>query len=113
MNSKILKYNPRQRHLSTIKTESFFSKAPAQYNIILEKIKSSKSLNIFKSNLQKFLDKIPDNPPLPNYVARNNNSLLEWVTGSNHMTVGMNDEEYLTSDGDRSQMDVAIRGLVQ
>ena len=113
MKCKIPKYNPRQRHLSTIKTESFFSKGPALYNIIPEKIKSSQSLNSFKSNLQKFLDKIPDNPPLPNYVARNNNSLLEWVTGSNHMTVGVDDEEPLTPDGDRSQMDVAIGGLVQ
>ena len=96
---EIPKYNPRRRHLSTLKHESFFSKGPKLFNIIPKKIKSAKTLNSFKINLQKFLDKIPDNPPIPNYIGQNNNSLLEWVTGSSdHMTGWINQESHLQEE---------------
>ena len=80
-----------------------------------KKIKSSKTLNSFKVNLQKFLDRIPDTPPLPNYVGQNKNSLLEWVTGSNDHMTGWLDQEsetLLTDRRDISQKDVVIGGLV-
>ena len=112
---KVPKYNYKKAHLATLKFESFFSKAPALFNILPEKIKSSKTLNSFKVNLQKFLDRIPDTPPLPNYVGQNKNSLLEWVTGSNDHMTGWLDQEsetLLTDRRDISQKDVVIGGLV-
>ena len=114
MKCKLPKSNPRQRHLSTLKHESFFSRGPALFNIIPPEIKSSKTLNSFKNNLQNFLNKIPDTPPLPNYLGQNNNSLLEWVTGSSDLkTVWLTDaQDSPITEGDRSQKDVAIGGLV-
>ena len=65
---KLPSYNPKHKHLSTLKANSFFTKGPSLFNILPKNIKSSKSLASFKSNLQKFLEKIPDNPPTPNYI---------------------------------------------
>ena len=79
---KLPSYNPRHKHLSTLKANSFFTKGPSLFNILPKNIKSSKSLASFKSNLQKFLEKIPDNPPTPNYIGQNDNSILSWVNGS-------------------------------
>ena len=111
---RIPAYNPRQRHLSTLKYDSFFTKGPSLFNILPEKIKSSKSLAIFKSNLQKFLDNIPDNPPTPNYFAINDNSILSWVTGSNNrMTGGTPDANQDVDDDIASQHGRAISGLGQ
>ena len=53
---KIPKYNYRQKHLSTLKFNSFFSRGPALFNILPENIKSSKSLAVLKIRLRKFLD---------------------------------------------------------
>ena len=95
---KIPKYNYRQKHLSTLKFNSFFSRGPALFNILPEKIKSSKSLSIFKSNLQNFLDKIPDNPPTPNYVGQNSNSIVEWVNDGNDHGIGQLPEDLEVED---------------
>ena len=76
------KYNQRCRYVSTVKFHSFTSNGPALFNIIPSAIKSSKSLNIFKSKLEIFMKQFPDNPPTPNYPSQNGNSLLEWVNGS-------------------------------
>ena len=90
----------------------FFSRGPALFNIIPPEINSSKTLNSFKNNLQKFLNKIPDTPPLPNYLGQNNNSLLEWVTGSSDLrTVWLTDDAQ-DSPILKGRKDVAIGGLV-
>ena len=44
---------------------------------------------MFKGNLQKFMSQFPDRPPTPNYVGLNNNSLLEWVSGSRDHNTSM------------------------
>ena len=95
---RIPKFNYRQKHLSTLKFNSFFSRGPALFNILPEKIKSSKSLAIFKSNLQNFLDKIPDNPPTPNYVGQNTNSIVEWVNDGNDHGIGQLPEDLVVED---------------
>ena len=76
------RYNQRSRYVSTVKFNSFISNGPALFNILPTSLKSSNSLQIFKSKLEIFLKSYPDNPPLPNYVSQNHNSLLEWVSGS-------------------------------
>lgn len=75
------KLNLKNKRISTLRNNYFTSVGPALFNAIPSSITSSKSLNIFKSKLDKFLHLIPDTPPLPNYVSQNHNSILEWNTG--------------------------------
>ena len=96
MKCKIPNYNPRRKHLSILKHKSLFFKGPNHYNVIPDKIKLAKTLHSFKINLHKILNKIPNNPELPNYIGRNNDPISEWVTGSNdHMTGWINHESNL------------------
>ena len=76
------KLNARLAHLSTIRNNFFTSRGPAIYNILPAKLKGAQSLECFKHGLDSFLRKIPDLPSLPGYQVMNNNSILEWVTGS-------------------------------
>ena len=59
----------------------FDSVGPALFNSIPPEIKLAKTIASFKSKLDRFLKSIPDNPPLPNYVCLNNNSIREWTAG--------------------------------
>ena len=87
------RYNQRSRYVSTVKFNSFVSNGPALFNILPTALKSSSSLAIFKSKLEIFLKSFPDNPPLPNYVSQNHNSLLEWVSGSKDTLTQSNQRE--------------------
>ena len=57
--------------------ESFLIRACKLWNIIPPDLSQITALIPFKSKLKKFLDEIPDEPPLSGYPVRNNNSLLE------------------------------------
>ena len=98
MKCKLPAYNPRHKHLSTLKFNSFYTKGPSLFNILPKNLKSSKSLASFKNNLQKFLEKIPDNPPTPNYIGQNDNSILSWVNGSYDLLTGHLPEESMDED---------------
>ena len=69
-------------HLSTIQLNYFTSSGPAIFNILPAALKEARSLDSFKHQLDKFLQKIPDLPPTPGYSSLNGNTLLEWATGS-------------------------------
>ena len=69
-------------HLSTVRLHFFTSTGPAIYNILPVKVKQAKSLDQFKSLLDRFLSTIPDLPPTPGYSTINKNSILEWATGN-------------------------------
>ena len=69
----------RQRKLATIKENSFSNRAAALYNTLPPKIKEASTTDSFKSKLNKFLKRIPDEPPIQGYVARNKNSILDWA----------------------------------
>ena len=51
---------------------------PLLWNIIPGNLHSIDSLLRFKTNLKAFLKTFPDEPPVPSYICRNGNSLLEW-----------------------------------
>ena len=57
--------------------ESFLVQACKLWNVLPPKLTHIKSLYLFKSELDKFLQGVPDEPPLPGYPAHNENSLLE------------------------------------
>ena len=78
------KLNATMVHLSTVRLHFFTSTGPAIYNILPAEVKQAKSLQNFKSLLDRFLVNIPDLPPTPGYPKINNNSLLEWATGNNN-----------------------------
>ena len=48
------------------------------WNIIPGNLHSINSLLRFETNLKAFLKTFPDEPPVPDYICRNGNSLLEW-----------------------------------
>ena len=75
------KLNLKNKRISTLRNNYFTSVGPALFNAIPCSITSSKSLNAFKSKLDKFLHFFPDTPPLPNYICQNHNSILDFNTG--------------------------------
>ena len=70
-------YNPRQK-LSTIKNNSFTSRAAALFNAIPNSVKNTDSLEVFKKRLDSYLKMIPDYPPVHGYPS-SKNSLLDWA----------------------------------
>ena len=56
--------------------ESFPILSAKLWNILPSKITKIDFLDSFKIHLDKFLDIIPDEPPLPGYPSNSNNSLL-------------------------------------
>ena len=73
---------------------NFFShSAPRLFNVIPGQIKRAESVESLKKQLDKFLFKIPDNPPTAGYTRANNNSLPEWVTAINDVKRQMPHEE--------------------
>ena len=69
-------------HHSTVRHNFFTSLGPTIFNLLPGKIKEAETLDAFKTQLDRFLWTIPDLPPSPGYKLLNNNTLLEWTTGS-------------------------------
>ena len=59
--------------------ESFTIKAAKLWNVLPPHITRLTNFNIFKINLDKFIRTVPDEPPLPDYPHRNNNSLTNQI----------------------------------
>ena len=72
----------------TIRQNSFSCIGPRLFNIIPKQIKMANSLQAFKSRLDKLLQQVPDQPPVPGYPHANSNSLLELV---HHLRMGSSD----------------------
>ena len=74
----ILKPLPRvQGKLLSKYEESFIIKSSKLWNTLPSKLTHTTNLNSFKEKLDIFLKSIPDEPPLPGYHHRNDNSLPE------------------------------------
>ena len=65
---------------------SFAVKGPKLWNAIPKDTRNETKLERFKISLSKFLDSIPDQPPVTGYTTRNNNSILSHRSdgGSQH-----------------------------
>ena len=66
--------------VKTLRHNFFSHTGPRLFNLIPGHIKNAKSVQSFKNQLDKFLMKIPDYPPIPGYKRANTNSLVDWVT---------------------------------
>ena len=74
----ILKPLPKIKGKALTKYENSFAIQGAKlWNVLPYKLSKVKDLNRFKDEPDKFLNDIPDEPPLPNYPYRNNNSLVD------------------------------------
>ena len=63
--------------LVTIYDESFLIKSSKLWNKIPPNLTRITSLRQFKSSLNKFISTLPDQPPIPGYPCRNQNSILD------------------------------------
>ena len=70
--------------LSTVRQHFFTSTGPQIFNLLPCKVKDAETLDSFKHLLDQFLMQIPDMPPTPGYPSLNNNTILEWATGSHN-----------------------------
>ena len=70
----------KSEKVKTLRHNFFSHSGPRLFNLIPGQIKSAQTLQSFKNNLDKFLRKIPDYPPIPGYKRVNTNSLVDWVT---------------------------------
>ncbi len=59
--------------------KSLAVKAGRLWNTLLNDVNQITELNTFKEMLGKFLDRIPDRPPVKGYSTVNRNSTLDWV----------------------------------
>ena len=57
--------------------ESFVIRSAKLWNCLPAKLTFLTSLNVFKVSLDKFLLKLPDQPPIPGYVQNSKNSIVE------------------------------------
>ena len=73
------------RALQTIRHNYFSCVGPRLFNIIPSFIKNANTLETLKSRLDKFLSKLPDEPPTPGYPSSNSNSLLELTYSINRI----------------------------
>ena len=70
--------------LLTIFEESFLIRACKLWNILPANLTHIINLQSFKTQLKKFLENIPDEPPLPGYPFQNSNSLIEQCLRVSH-----------------------------
>ena len=63
----------------TLRFNSFSCTGPRLFNIIPGHIKNSANLDTFKGRLDKLLQTLTDEPPIPGYRSSNSNSLLDMV----------------------------------
>ena len=69
--------SPNSKH-QTLYDNSFAVKGPKLWNTLPCYLTSITELNTFKIGLGRFLDEIPDKPPVSGYVTTNSNSILDY-----------------------------------
>ena len=75
----VIKSLPKTRgRLLTTFENSFEIKAARLWNVLPPILTHVDSINSFVCKLDSFISLVPDEPPLPGYPIRNNNSLIEY-----------------------------------
>ena len=59
---------------------SFAVRAGKLWNLLPREVTLQKELESFKVSLGKFMDSIPDTPPITGYTAMNSNSMIDWCS---------------------------------
>ena len=68
----------------TLYENSFAVKGPKLWNLLPAETRDHNKLESFKTSLSKFLDQIPDQPPVSGYTTAHGNSLLDWRNAGGH-----------------------------
>ena len=66
----------------TLYDSSFAVHGAKLWNLLPSHVNTTVELGDFKTSLGKFLDKIPDKPPVRGYTTINKNSLTDWYNQS-------------------------------
>ena len=62
----------------TLHDNSFPVKGGKLWNMLPKSLNQCKELDTFKCLLGKYLDNIPDQPPVRGYSTTNRNSIIDW-----------------------------------
>ena len=74
-----------RKEINTTIHNGFTSSAIGLFEKVPAAVKSKKTIDEMKHALDKFLSKIPDEPPTRGYMRRCNNSIIDWYYhGQNH-----------------------------
>ena len=97
--------------IQTIRRSSFAVNGPRIFNSLPQHIRdiTNCDLNLFKSQLDRFLRKLPDQPLIPGYTAYRQcetNSVIDWL-GNAHMQVYLEESE---RQSDVTDLAAAIHG---
>ena len=74
----ILPPMPKHKSKLLVHENSLAVIGPRLWNCIPMECTLAHNLESFKKSLQKYLDLVPDLPPVCNYTTKNSNSLLDW-----------------------------------
>ena len=66
------------KYASSLMESSFRINGAKLWNLLPAEVNMQKLLDPFKINLQTFLKKFPDKPPVYGYTTQNGNSLIDW-----------------------------------
>ena len=73
-------HHTAQKSIQTLREESFGIRAIQLFNRMPTPVRTSSSVDNLKVNLGRFLDTIPDKPPVSGYVTTGDNSLFSLLT---------------------------------
>ena len=68
------------RATQSLRNNHYSVKAAQLFNILPKKLKEIETLAKFKSAVDHYIQQIPDQPPVKNYVRANDNSILDWLS---------------------------------
>ena len=69
----------RNHKINTICCSSFSDIGASLFNSLPKSVKAATTVASFKSRLDKVLKALPDQPPVPGYIRRNDNSIVDWL----------------------------------
>ena len=72
---------------------SFAVMGPKLWNCLPAQINQITEFQVFKTQLSRFLDAIPDQPPVTGYSRRSTNSILDIDNGELHRAIPRSDEQ--------------------
>ena len=73
----------RNHKINTIRCSSFSDIGASLFNALPKSVKAATTVASFKSRLDNLIKTLPDQPPVPGYMRRNDNSLVDWLVEGN------------------------------
>ena len=104
----------RNSKINTLRCNSFSDIGAKLFNAIPKNTKAAKSVASFKSRLDKTLRSLPDQPPVPGYMRRNDNSIIDWLSQESGSSLGTTHTQQQNADDEITLLEeVEQPGLTQ